>query len=156
MNSLQEKVDDFLGQKSIAVAGVSSSSTSEAANAIYKKLRDSGYSVYPTNPRTETVEGDSCYPDLKSIPAKVDGVVICTRPDVAKDIVKECIELGIKRVWMHRSFGPGSVSDEAAELARKNQIMVIAGACPMMYCSPVDFGHKCIHWILKVFSKLPA
>ena len=155
MSSLQENVDDFLGQKLIAVAGVSRNSTSEAANYIYKKLRDSGYTVYPINPRAEAVEGDTCYADLKSMPDKVDGVVICTRPEVALDIVEECIELGIKRVWMHRSFGAGSVSEDAAELCRKNEIAVIAGACPMMYCKPVDFGHKCIHWILRVFGKLP-
>jgi predicted CoA-binding protein len=155
MNSLLEKVDDFLEQKSIAVAGVSRNSSTEAANIIYKKLRDSGYQVYPINPQAETVEGDISYSDLKSVPNKVDGVVICTRPEVALDIVKQCIELGIKRVWMHRSFGSGSVSDEAAELARKNKIIVIAGACPMMYCQPIDFGHKCMHWILKVFGKLP-
>ena len=155
MSSLQEKVDDFLGQKLIAVAGVSRNSTSEAANAIYKKLRDSGYTVYSINPRAEAVEGDTCYADLKSMPDKVDGVVICTRPEVALDIVEGCIELGIKRVWMHRSFGTGSVSEEAAEVCRKNEIAVIAGACPMMYCKPVDFGHKCIHWILRVFGKLP-
>jgi len=155
MNNLQDKVDDFLSQKTIAVAGVSRNSSTEAANIIYKKLKDSGYQVYPINPQAETVEGDTCYADLKSIPGKADGVVICTRPEVSLNIVKECIELDIKRVWMHRSFGPGSVSEEAAELGRKNEIMVIAGACPMMYCQPVDFGHKCMHWILKVFGKLP-
>jgi len=155
MSSLKEKVDDFLAQKSLVVAGVSSQSSSQAANSVYKKLKDAGYSVYPTNPRVKEVEGDSCFPNLKSIPNKVDGVVICTRPDIAMDIVKECIELGIKRVWMHRAFGPGSVSEEAAELCQKNDISVIAGACPLMYCQPVDFGHKCIHWIMKVFGKLP-
>ena len=155
MDNLQEKVDDFLSQKTIAVAGVSRNSSTEAANIIYKKLKDSGYQVYPINPKAETVEGDMCYSDLKSLPLKVDGVVICTRPEISLNIVKECIELDIKRVWMHRSFGTGSVSEEAADLARKNDIMVIAGACPMMYCQPIDFGHKCMHWILKVFGKLP-
>jgi predicted CoA-binding protein len=155
MKNLQVKVDDFLAQKSIAVAGVSRNTKSEAANAIYKKLRDSEYTVYPINPSAETVEGDICYSNLRSVPNKVESVVICTRPEVALEIVKECIELDIKHVWMHRSFGPGSVSEEAAELCKKNDITVIAGACPMMYCQPVDFGHKCMHWILKVLGKLP-
>jgi predicted CoA-binding protein len=156
VNSLQKKVDDFLSQKSIAVAGVSSTSSTGAANSIYKKLKDSGYAVYPTNPRTDTIEGDRCYPDLKSIPDELDGVVICTKPEVAVDIVKECIEIGVKRVWMHRAFGPGSVSDEAAKLGRESNLTVISGACPMMYCQPVDFGHKCMYWFLKVFGKLPG
>jgi len=119
MGSLEEKLGDILAQKSIAVAGVSRNSKSEAANIIYKKLRDSGYTVYPINPRAEAVEGDHCYADLKNVPERTDGVVICTRPEVVLDIIKDCIELDIKRVWMHRSFGPGSVSEEATELCKK-------------------------------------
>ena len=155
MNSLQEKVQDFLAQKRIAVAGVSRNTKGEAANIIYRKLKDSGYQVYAVNPRATEVEGDPCYPDLKSIPEKPEGVVICTPPRAAEDIARECAEVGIPRVWMHRSFGTGSVSDNAAQFCRDNDITVIAGACPMMYCQPVDFGHKCIHWILKVMKKLP-
>ena len=86
MNNLQDKVDDFLSQKTIAVAGVSRNSSTEAANIIYKKLKDSGYQVYPINPHAETVEGDICYSDLKSVPNTVDGVVICTRPEISLDI----------------------------------------------------------------------
>jgi hypothetical protein len=56
---------------------------------------------------------------------------------------------------MHRSFGQGSVSDAATKFCEQNNIIVIAGACPMMYCQPVDFGHKCLHWMLGIFGKLP-
>lgn len=156
MNSLQGKVNDFLSQKNIAVAGVSRDEKGSAANIIYKKLKDCGYIVYAINPMADQIGGDPCYPDLKSTPGKVDGVVIVTRPEVSQEIVRECVNLGIKRVWMHRAFGTGSVSDSAREFCLKNNISVIAGACPMMYCQPVDFGHKCIHWFLKIFGKLPA
>jgi predicted CoA-binding protein len=155
MNTLREKVDDFLSQKCIAVAGVSRNESPEAANIIYKKLKETGHTVYPVNPNAETVEGDPCYPDLKSTPNRVDGIVICTKPEVANDLVKQCAEIGIKRVWMHRSFGQGSVSEEAADFCHQQDITVIAGACPMMYCQPVDFGHKCMRWVLGVFGILP-
>jgi predicted CoA-binding protein len=101
------------------------------------------------------VEGEKCYPNLKSIPDGVDGVVIVTPPEAAEQIVRECAEIGISRVWMHRSFGPGSVSEEAVQYCEENNISVIAGACPMMFCQPVDFGHKCMRWILGVSGKLP-
>ena len=155
MNTLREKVGHFLSQKCIAVAGVSRNEKPEAANLIYKKLKETGYTVYPINPHAETVEGDPCYTDLKGTPSAVDGVVICTRPEVAMELVKQCAEVGINRVWMHRSFGQGSVSQEAVHYCREKGIMVIAGACPMMYCEPVDFGHKCMRWILGTFGKLP-
>lgn len=155
MSTFIEKVNDFLAQKHIAVAGVSRNPQGQAANLIFKKLKETGHQVYPINPRTDNVEGDPCYPNLKSVPVKIDGMVICAPPQAAEQIVKECAELGIKRVWMHRSVGQGSVSDTAAKFCEQNNITVIAGACPMMYCQPVDFGHKCLRWMLGIFGKLP-
>lgn len=155
MSTLTEKVSNFLAQKHIAVAGVSRDPKGSAANLIYQKLKNGGYKVFPVNPQAEKVEGDRCFANLKNIPEKIDGVVICTPPQAADQIVKECAELGITRVWMHRSFGQGSVSDEAAKFCEQNNITVIAGACPMMYCQPVDFGHKCLRWMLGMFGKLP-
>jgi predicted CoA-binding protein len=155
MSTLTDKVNDFLAQKHIAVAGVSRNTLGEAANAIFKKLKESGYQVYPINPRAENVEGEKCYPDLKSIPIKIDGVVICSPAQAAEAVVRECVTLGISRIWMHRAIGPGSVSEAAVQLCHDHKISVIAGACPMMYCQPVDFGHKCLYWMLRMFGKLP-
>jgi predicted CoA-binding protein len=126
-----------------------------AANLIYQKLKSAGYQMFPLNPHAEMVEGEKCYPDLKSIPERVDGVVIVTPPEAVEEIVRECVESGVSRVWMHRSFGPGSVSEKAVQYCKQNNISVIAGACPMMFCQPVDFGHKCMRWILSVTGKLP-
>jgi uncharacterized protein len=155
MSPLMECVQDFLSQKRIAVAGVSRTELSAPANLIYRKLRDAGYQVYAVNPSAESVEGAASYPNLKSLPEKVDAVVLATPPEAAEALARECVELGIGRVWMHRSFGQGSVSSSAAELCRANGIAVIAGACPMMYCPPVDFGHKCMRWVLRVTGGLP-
>jgi predicted CoA-binding protein len=149
------KIQDFLAQKRIAVAGVSRNPQTEAANFIYRKLRAAGYEVFPVNPHAERVEGDRCYPDLKSIPQPVQAVMIATRPEVAEQIVHECAEIGISRVWMHRSFGTGSVSAAAAQFCQDNKITVISGGCPMMFCQPVDFGHKCMRWILRLSGGLP-
>jgi hypothetical protein len=151
--TLKTMATDFLAQKRIAVAGVSRTEQ-DAANTIYKKLRDSGYTVFPINPKAETVEGDTCYPNLKSIPGGVDGVVIVTKPEVTEQIVRECAEVGVKRVWMHKSMG-NSVSDEAVQFCREHDIHVIPGGCPMMFCEPVDFGHKCLRWLLGVTGRLP-
>ena len=71
MPDLEERVRDFLAQKRIAVAGVSRKSQ-EAANLIYRKLREPGHEVFATNPRAEEVEGDACYGDLASIPGIED------------------------------------------------------------------------------------
>jgi predicted CoA-binding protein len=154
MPTLTEAVQDFLAQKRVAVVGVSRSS-GEAANLVYRKLRGAGYQVFAVNPNAKEVEGDTCYPDLRSIPGGVGGVVIATPPQVTDQVVRECAEIGISRVWMHRSFGAGSVSHTAAEFCRQHNIAVIPGGCPMMFCKPVDVGHRCMRWMLKFTGGLP-
>ncbi|MHC4550463.1 MAG: CoA-binding protein [Planctomycetota bacterium] len=154
MATLQEVVDDFLAQKRIAVAGVSRRKH-EAANAVYRKLRGAGYEVFPVNPNAAEVEGDRCYPDLASIPGGVDAVVAATAPAVTERIVRDCAALGIARVWMHRSFGRGSVSPAAVDLGREQGVTVIPGGCPMMFVKPVDLAHRCLCWVLRVTGGLP-
>jgi len=156
--SLEAKVDDFLSQKRIAVAGVSrNNSHHPAANLIYHRLKESGHAVFPVSPHMQTFEGDRCYPDLPSIPGGVDGVVIVTRPDVTERIVHQCSDAGVRRVWMHKSLAKGSsVSPAAVEYCRQHDISVIAGACPMMYGADVDFGHTCMRWILRLTGGLPT
>lgn len=154
MNRLEKTAQQFLDFKRIAVAGVSRKGD-VAANIIYKKLRTSGYSVFPVNPNASEVEGDICYPDLSSIPNGVEGVVIATHPDVTPEIVKECGKLGIHHVWIHRAFGQGSLNDKAITQCKEFDIEVIPGSCPMMFCQPVDTGHKCIRWFLRISGKEP-
>lgn len=155
--TLEMKVADFLAHKRIAVAGVSrNNSRHPAANLIYRRLKSTRHDVFPVNPHMQTFEGDRCYPDLKSIPGEVDGVVIVTRPEITERIVHDCSEAGVRRVWMHQSIGQGSsVSPKAHEYCRQHNISVIAGACPMMYGEGVDFGHTCTRWILRVTGGLP-
>jgi predicted CoA-binding protein len=152
---MNAKIQDFLAQKRIAVAGVSRNPQGAVANLIYRKLRETGHEVFPVNPNATMVEGEQCYPNLRAIPQPVDGVVIATRPEVAEQLVHECADLGVSRVWMHRSFGDGSVSETAAKFCQEHRITVIPGGCPMMFCQPVDFGHRCMRWILSLAGKIP-
>lgn len=155
---LAAKVDEFLAHKRIAVAGVSrDKSHHPAGNLIYQRLKRTGHDVFPVNPNIQSFEGDRCYPNLQSIPGGVDGVVVITRPEVTQHIVRDCDAAGVRRVWMHESLAKGSsVSPEAVEYCRQHNINVIAGACPMMFGDGVDFGHKCMRWILGVSGKLPS
>ena len=155
--ALDMKVHDFLDQKRIAVAGVSrDNSHHPAGNLIYRRLKTTGHDVFPVNPHMETFEGDRCYPDVRSIPGGVDGVVIITRPETTERIVRDCGEAGVRRVWMHQSMAKGSsVSPQAVEYCRQHDISVIAGACPMMYGADVDFGHACMRMLMNLTGRLP-
>ena len=152
MNSLKEAALDFLAQKRIAVAGVSRQGDIPA-NFIYKKLRETGHEVYGINPNADLVEGDVCFPALSAIPVKIDGVVIATHPRNTSTVIQDCSKLGIKRVWIHRSFGQGSIDKGALDLCSQLGLTVIPGSCPMMFCEPVDFAHKCMRWFFRVTGK---
>ncbi|MBK5266001.1 MAG: CoA-binding protein [Acidimicrobiia bacterium] len=152
---MKDAASDFLNSKRIAVTGVSREPASHGSNIVYQRLRERGYEVFAVNPNAEQVEGDAAFRDLASIPGGVDAVVIGTRPETAMDTVKECAELGIKRVWMHRGFGGGSVSETAAEFGRANGVEVIDGGCPLMFDPTADGGHKVMRWMLTLTGNVP-
>jgi uncharacterized protein len=157
MPTIDAAIDDFLAQKRIAVAGVSREPGGKhGGNIVYQRFKERGYDVFAVNPNADTVEGgDPCYRSLAAIPGGVDAVVIATRPEVAPSVVEECRQLGISRVWMHRSFAGGSVSKEAHELCRQSGIASIAGGCPLMYGPTSDGGHRFMKLFLGLFGQLP-
>lgn len=96
------------------MTGVSRHPKDHGGNVVYTRLRERGHEVFAVNPNADEVEGDACYHDVTSIPDGVDAVVIATRPATAAATMRECAELGISHVWMHRAVGPGSVSPTTA------------------------------------------
>ena len=122
---------------------------------VYQRLRERGYDVFAVNPNATEVEGDRCYPDLRSIPGGVDWVVIGTRPKTAETTMRECDDLGVKHVWMHRGPGKGSVSAAAASYGREHGITVIDGGCPCMFGPTADPGHKAMRAVLSLTGNVP-
>jgi hypothetical protein len=120
MPMIKEAAWEFLASKRVAVTGVSRQPKNHGSNIVYRRLRGRGYEVFAVNPNAEEVEGDPCYHDLRSIPGGVDAVVIATRPEIAEETMRECADLGIKHVWMHRGPGAGSVSEAAADYGRQH------------------------------------
>ena len=147
MSKIDPLVQDFLAQKKIAVVGVSDKRET-GCNLAYRKFKETGYAVSAVNPHITSFEGDACYPDLRSIPEKPDAVFILTNPSVTEQVVQQCVDLGIQRVWMHCLMGTKtglaasstSVSPEAVRMCRENGITVIPGSCPNQFLKP-DFGH---------------
>ena len=155
MKKLPDEVAEFLRGRRFAVAGVSRQ-PHQPANAIFKKLRGAGFEVFPVNPAADTIEGERCYRDLASVPGPIDGVVVACPPAAAVAVVRECARCGVKHVWFHRSFGSGSVSDDAVAEGRALGLACIVGGCPMMFCEPVDLAHRCFRWFLQWRGTVPA
>lgn len=122
---------------------------------MYQRLRYRGYDVFAVNPNADEVEGDACFHDLKSIPGGVDGVVVGTRPETAETTLRECVELDIRQVWLHRSFGTGSASQAATAYGREHGITVIDGGCPLMFGPTADFGHKMMRAVFTMNGHVP-
>jgi predicted CoA-binding protein len=155
MQSIKEAASEFLDRKRVAVTGVSRHAKGHGSNIVYQRLRDRGYDVFAVNPNADEVEGDRCYHDLRSIPDGVEAVVIGTRPETAEDTMRECAELGVKHVWMHRGPGAGSVSKTAADYGRQHGIAVIDGGCPCMFGPTADPGHKAMRVLFTVTGNVP-
>jgi len=153
--TIKQAAGAFLTNKRIAVTGVSRKPKEHGGNVVFKRLRDRGYEVFAVNPNADTVEGGPCYPDLRSIPGGVGAVVIGTRAERAEGTMRECVDLGIKHVWMHRAFGKGSVADAATEYGRAHGVTVIDGGCPLMFGPTADAGHKVMRFVLTLTGTVP-
>jgi uncharacterized protein len=155
MTTIKDAASEFLAHKRVAVTGVSRNPGDHGSNVVYKRLRERGYEVFAVNPNADEVEGDPAFHDLRSIPGGVEAVVIGSRPEIADETVRECSELGIKYVWMHRGPGPGSVSKSAAAYGRARGISVIDGGCPCMFDPTGDFGHKAMRRLFTLTGNVP-
>ena len=155
MEKIKQAASEFLASKRVAVTGVSREPKDHGSNVVYKRLRERGYDVFAINPNADQVEGDRCYHDLSSVPGGVDAVVIATRPETAEQTMRECAELGVKHVWMHRGPGKGSVSEAATAFGREHGIAVIDGGCPYMFGPTADPGHKAMRVILTLTGNVP-
>ncbi len=155
MVTIKDAASEFLRQRRVAVTGVSRTAENHGSNVVYKRLRERGYQVFAVNPNADEVEGDPAYHDLGSIPGGVDAVVIGTRPEIANETMRECAELGIKQVWMHRGPGVGSVSKTATEYGRGRGIRVIDGGCPCMFDPTADLGHRAMRFVFTLTGNVP-
>jgi predicted CoA-binding protein len=155
MQKIKDAAAEFLAGRRVAVTGVSRTPGGHGSNVVYQRLRSKGYEVFAVNPNADEVEGDRAYHSLADIPGGVDAVVIATRPETAEQTMRECVQLGIGHVWMHRGPGAGSVSRAAADYGRTHGIAVIDGGCPCMFGPTADPGHKIMRRLLTVTGNVP-
>lgn len=123
----EAEIDDFLAQEVVAVAGVSRHGRGYG-HKVWQNLKARGMRVYLLHPEATTIGGERTYARATDLPEPVGGVVTVVPPERTLDVVRDCIEAGIPRVWMQ----PGSESGEAIALAQDHGMDVISGACIMM------------------------
>lgn len=124
---MDDLIKEFLQQKRFAVVG-SFRNKEKIAYKIFKNLIAKGYEVYPVNPNVKQVDGIKCYVSIRDLPVVVDVVSIVTPPEISFEIVKQCLEKGIRRVWLQ----PGAESKEILDFCNKNNIKVVYNSCIML------------------------
>lgn len=137
----REFVDRFLAQHHVAFVGVSRD-PKQFSNAVYRHLRDGGRTMYPVHRDLDTIEGDRAYRRLADVPEPLDGVVIMVPIETMTEVVREAVDRGAPRVWLHRGLGQRDVPTETVELCRTHGVEVVDGACPLMFATPVHGAHR--------------
>jgi len=152
--SIRERIDDFLSQKRLAMVGVSRDAQ-DFTRVLFREFCQRGYDMVPVNPNVQEVEGRTCYVRVQDIAPPVDGAVIMTSPAATDQIVHDCAEAGVRRVWMYRAGGQGAVSRSAVQFCRDRLIAVVPGECPFMFFPHAGFIHRAHGLIRQLTGSLP-
>ena len=155
MVATAQAASEFLTARRIAVTGVSRTPAGHGGNAVLQGLRARGFDVVPVNPNTDELDGLPCYRSLADVPPPVDAVVVATRAELAEATLRECERLGVRQVWLHRSFGAGSVSQAAVDYGAAHGIRVIAGGCPLMFGADADPAHRFLKHVCRLTGVVP-
>ena len=147
-------VQDFLGQKRLAVVGVSRK-PEDFSRKLFLELRDRGYDVVPVNPEAAEIDGQKCFAHLQDVQPPVDGALLMTSPSASETVVQECASAGIKRVWMYRAAGDGAVSPQAVRFCESHSISIIPGECPLMFLPHGAWFHRLHGVVRKITGKYP-
>jgi len=125
----------FAESRTIAVVGLSPK-TNRPSNQVALYMQHAGYRIIPVNPGQTMILGETCYPDLQSIPEQVDVVDIFRRPELVEPIVLDAVTIGAKVVWMQQ----GIVNEEAAKVAEQAGLTVLMDRC--MKVDHMQFADK--------------
>ena len=125
VNSSSAEIKEILTKyKTIAVVGLSPKED-RPSFGVAKYLKVQGYKIYPVNPTVKEVLGEKSYPDLKSIPDKIDIVDVFRDPAVVVPVAKDAVEIGAKVLWLQELV----INNEAAEIAKKAGLKVVQNKC---------------------------
>ncbi len=125
-NNLDTVRQILASAKTIAVVGLSANESKDS-NRVAKYLQGKGYKVIPVNPAATEILGEKSYPDLTSIPDKIDIVDVFRKPEFLNDIAEQAVKIGAKTLWMQQ----GIRNDAAAQTARGGGLEALQDICIM-------------------------
>jgi predicted CoA-binding protein len=147
-------INDFLAQKRIAIVGISRDRASTSV-ALCEELHRRGYDIVPVNPNVTEFSGQRCFSRVQDIEPPVQAALLMTPPEVTETVVRDCDEAGVRRIWMYRGLGKGSVSLAAIAFCRDRGIQVVPGQCPFMFLPEAAGVHRFHGFIRKITGRYP-
>ena len=122
-------VDILKNTKTIAVVGLSDNPL-RPSHMVASYMQSEGYRIIPVNPHCGSILGETCYPDLLTVPSsvQVDMVNIFRRVEAVPAIVEEAIQRRVQGIWMQE----GIVHRAAAEKAVSAGLWVVMNRCLMV------------------------
>ena len=155
MPTIMPDIREFLALRRIALVGTSRD-PKDFSRYLLREMSAKGYDMVPVNPAVEgEVENRRCFARVQEINPPVEGALVLTASRDTEQVVRDCAEAGIRYVWMHRSGGPGSVSQAAVDFCREKGIRLVEGYCPFMFLPHTPFFHRVDGFLLKVTGAYP-
>jgi predicted CoA-binding protein len=154
----QEQINDFLAQRTLALIGVSRRER-DFSRLLLRAFRSAGYTMHGVNPKDGEVQGETCFSHIRDIPVTVDGALLMVPPAALPQAIRDCLDAGVKRLWIYGTGHPKPLDDELRILCRGRQISVINGFCPMMFLNNSSWPHRLHGWIVRqtrAYRTVPA
>jgi uncharacterized protein len=150
MKVSKQLIDNFYKEKKIAIAGVSRN-PKKFGYQVFNELVKKGYEILPINPKASSINDISCYPEIDSLPAGVESLLILTPKDQTDDILRKAINKGIKNIWVQQM----SETSDTLKIAEEYQKEIIHHKCIFMFAEPVHSIHKFHRTMVKIFGGMP-
>lgn len=150
----RKSIDEFLSSKRVAVVGVSRN-PKDFTRSLFRELQTRGYDVVPVHPDAREIEGVPAVARVRDASPDVEGALLLTKPATTNEVVRECHEAGVKRIWMYRATGTGAVSPYAVEFCAEKGMAVVEGECPFMFLPDSGFPHNVHAFCRKVIGRFP-
>jgi len=148
-------IDSFLSCRRIAVVGVSRD-PKDFSRAVFRAFVERGYDAVPVNAAGGDVGGRRSATRIGEVQPAPEAALLLTPPAATGQVVRECADAGVKRVWMHRGAGQGAVSPEAVALCRERGIEVVDGECPFMFLPDTGWFHGVHRLFKRLGGRLPS
>ncbi len=140
-----ESARSFLAARRIAVVGVSRNAK-DFSRYLLRELAKRGYDVVPENPALEEVGGRRGFARLQDVSPPAEAALLLTPPAQTERVLRDCLDAGVRRVWLHRGAGAGAATPAALALCAQAGLEVVHDLCPFMALPDAGFAHRVHHF----------